>query len=199
MLERRQSYKHGSLALFDPRRALARVSYTVESDRRCSSLKGAMTPLKRPIKQSDGGRVGGDAAVAVADCGSDVGGDAVRRLIDSIDAPVAAVRRPRCRSRRQARNRGSAPPRRSRRSRWCLDRRARRYSCRRWKPKRRRERWPSSRARRESKSSRSPSLRNPPASPNKRIAAGPLGSCIGEQHWNGRNKWWITPSSTNPS
>ena len=32
VLQRRQSYKHGSLALFDPRRALARVSCTVESE-----------------------------------------------------------------------------------------------------------------------------------------------------------------------
>ena len=42
----------------------------------------------------DAGRVGGDAALAVADRGSDAGGDAVRRLIDSIDEPVAAARRP---------------------------------------------------------------------------------------------------------
>jgi hypothetical protein len=32
VLQRRQSYKHGSSALFDPRRALARVSCTVESE-----------------------------------------------------------------------------------------------------------------------------------------------------------------------
>jgi hypothetical protein len=42
----------------------------------------------------DAGRAGGDAALAVADWGSDAGGYAVRRLIDSIDAPVSAARRP---------------------------------------------------------------------------------------------------------
>jgi hypothetical protein len=57
VLQRRQSYKHGSSALFDPRRALARVSCTVESGCRYSSLEGVMTPFKeidRSIKQSDG-------------------------------------------------------------------------------------------------------------------------------------------------
>jgi hypothetical protein len=54
VLERRQSYKRGSLALIDPRRALACVSCAVESDCRYSSLEGAMTPLKKSVKQSDG-------------------------------------------------------------------------------------------------------------------------------------------------